>query len=439
MGNLVTPPSIQTLQRALHVKAKGAPGFRFYALYDKVYREDVLRHAYARCKANGGAAGVDGESFEGIEKDGIEHWLGALAKELREKTYRPRPARRVYIPKADGKTLRPLSIPTIRDRTVQTAARLVIEPIFEADLPDEQYGYRQARDAHDAVREVHRLLSSGHRHVVDADLSAYFDTVPHAELLRSIARRVVDRAMLHLLKMWLVAPVEEIDERGRHVRTTRNKDEGRGTPQGSPLSPLLSNVYMRRFVLGWKQRGHEQRFGARVVVYADDLVICCRGDADAAYLALQDLMTRLKLTVNARKTHVRRLPDESFNFLGYTFCRCYSQQTGRAFIGTRPSKASVRRILMDIREKTSKQRTLQSAEDLVAQINRTLVGWANYFRLGPVYGAYRIVDRYTKTRLRRWLHAKHRGGRRWTYPQIERELGLVNLPASRGRFPWAPT
>ncbi len=270
MGNLATPLSVQKLQTTLHVKAKGEPGCRFYALYDKLYREDVLRHAYACCQINGGAAGVDGQRFEDIEAYGLDRWLGELAQQLKERTYQPQVARRVYIPKAHGSGLRPLSIPTIRDRTIQTAARLVLEPIFEADLPDEQYGYRPERDALAAVRRVHRLLTTGYTHVVDADLSAYFDTVPHSELLQSLARRVVDRSMLHLLKMWLETPVEETDERGWNVRTTRNRDEHRGTPQGSPLSPLLSNVYMRRFVLGWKRLGHEKRLGAHIVSYADD-------------------------------------------------------------------------------------------------------------------------------------------------------------------------
>lgn len=437
MGNLVTPLSVQKLQTALHVKAKGEPGFRFYALYDKVYREDVLKHAYARCRVNGGVGGVDGERFEDIEANGLSHWLGELAKELKEKRYRPQAAKRVYIPKQNGLGLRPLSIPTIRDRTVQTAARLVLQPIFEADLPDEQHGYRSERNALTAVRQVHSLLYRGYTQVVDADLSAYFDTVPHSELLKCMARRIVDRQMLHLVKMWLVAAVEETDEQGRITRTTRNRDEKRGTPQGSPLSPLLSNIYMRRFVLGWKHLGHERRYKARIVSYADDLVICCKGSAEMALHAMQDVMTRLKLTVNEEKTHVCRIPEECFDFLGYTIGRCYSPQTGRAFIGTRPSKKSVRRLLGTIREQTARNKTLLTAETMVLEINRMLRGWANYFQLGSVTKEYQLIDRYTTARLRRWLRCKSPGARRWTNESLERELGLLRLPRVRRRFLWA--
>jgi RNA-directed DNA polymerase len=438
--SLTTPPSVQKLQNALHAKAKEASGCRFYALYDKVYRRDILAFAYQCCRDNGGVAGVDGQTFADIERYGVERWLDELAQELKSRTYRPQPVRRVYIPKPDGKQ-RPLGIPIIRDRVAETAAVLVLEPIFETDLQPEQYAYRPDRSALDAVRSVHKLISTGHREVVDADLSSYFDTIPHIELLRSVARRVVDGAMLHLIKMWLKAPVEETDERGHTHRSTRNRDEGRGTPQGSPISPLLSNIYMRRFVLGWRKLGHEQRLKARIVNYADDLVICCRGGAQEALAAMQVMMSRLKLTVNEAKTRVCKLPEEKFDFLGYTFGRCYSPQTGRPYLGTIPSKPRVQRICEAISEATRRSQTQQNTEMLVAKLNRELIGWANYFCLGPVSKAYRVVERHTRRRLRQWLCAKHKlpgtGTARYPDETLHGVFGLVRLSQRTASFPWA--
>ncbi|HEY6306427.1 MAG TPA: group II intron reverse transcriptase/maturase [Candidatus Angelobacter sp.] len=438
--NLATPASVQKLQTALHAKAKEASGFRFYALYDKLYREDVLAFAYQCCKANGGAAGVDDQSFEDIEAYGAERWLDELAQELKSRTYRPLPVRRVYIPKPGGGQ-RPLGIPAIRDRVAQTAAVLVLEPIFEADLPAEQYAYRIDRGALDAVRQVHKLINIGYGEVVDADLSSYFDSLPHADVLKSVARRVVDGAMLHLIKMWLEAALEETDERGNKRRSTRNRDEDRGTPQGSPISPLLSNLYMRRFVLGWKKLGHEQRLKARIVNYADDLVICCRGRGAEALAAMRDMMRRLRLTVNENKTRVCKLPEEKFDFLGYTFGRCYSPQTGRTYMGTTPSKQRVQRVCAAISQATRSSMTPLDVGTLVASLNRLTVGWANYFCLGPVSKAYRSVERHTRRRLRRWLCAKHKvpGGGIKRYPDdtLHDELGLVRLTLRTASLPWA--
>jgi len=247
--SLTTPPSVQKLQTALHDKAKGSPKFRFFALYDKVYRRDVLVFAYDCCKANGGAPGVDGQTFEDIEEYGAGKWLDELAQELRSRTYQPQPVRRVWIPKPDGKQ-RPLGVPAIKDRVAQAAAVLVLEPIFEADLQPEQYAYRSERSALDAVRHVHKLLNTGHEQIVDADLSGYFDSIPHAELLKSVARRIVDGAMLHLIKMWLEAPVEETDEQGKKHRSTRNRDDGKGTPQGAPITPLTQKVILAVWAVG---------------------------------------------------------------------------------------------------------------------------------------------------------------------------------------------
>ena len=438
--SLTTPPSVQKLQTALHEKAKGSPSFRFYALYDKVYRKDVLAFAYECCKANGGAAGVDGQTFEDIAEYGVERWLGELAQELRSRTYRPQPVRRVYIPKPDGKQ-RPLGVPAIRDRTAETAAVLVLEPIFEADLPPEQYAYRPDRSALDAVKHVHKLLNTGHGQIVDADLSGYFDSIPHSDLLRSVARRIVDGAMLHLIKMWLEAPVEETDEGGNQHRSTRNRDEGKGTPQGAPISPLLSNLYMRRFVLGWKKLGHEERLGAHIVNYADDFVICCRGRAEEALATMRDMMSKLKLTVNETKTRVNRLPEDKFDFLGYTFGRCYSPKTGRAYMGTVPSKKRVQRVCAEISDMTGRNRLLLDQEQVVAKLNRTMIGWANYFCLGPVSKAYRAVEQHARKRLRRWLCAKHQ--RPWLafaqFPDatLHDVLGLVRLTTRTRSFPWA--
>ena len=429
--SLTTPPSVQKLQTALHDKAKGSSKFRFYALYDKVYRQDVLVFAYDCCEANGGAPGVDGQTFEDIEEYGVGKWLDELAQELRGRTYQPQPVRRVWIPKPDGKQ-RPLGVPAIKDRVVQTAAVLVLEPIFEVDLQPEQYAYRSDRSALDAVRHVNKLLNTGHGQIVDADLSGYFDSIPHAELLKSVARRVVDRAMLHLIKMWLEAPVEETDEHGKKHRSTRNRDDGKGTPQGAPISPLLSNLYMRRFVLGWKKLGHEKRLGAHIVNYADDLVICCRGRAEEALARMRDIMTRLKLTVNETKTRVSKLPEEKFDFLGYTFGRCYSPKTGRAYLGTVPSRKRVKRVCETISELTGRDQLLLDPEMVVARLNRILMGWANYFCLGPVSQAYRAVDEHAQRRLRQWLCAKHKvpGRAAGRFPKrfLYQVLGLVCLP-----------
>ena len=322
-----------------------------------------------------------------------------------------------------------------------TAMVVVLSPIYEPDLQPEQYAYRTGKNALDAVRHVHTLMKSRHWEVIEADLSGYFDTIPHAELMKSVARRITDRNVLRLIKMWLHAPVEETDERGHRRRTTRNRDEGRGCPQGAPLSPLLANLYMRRFVLGWKVRGYEARFRAKIVNYADDFVICCRGQAEEAMVAMRGMMGKLKLTVNEEKTRICRLPEDSFDFLGYTFGRCYSRGDGRRYIGQRPSKEKVAAICRRISEGTSSSWSFLSEQEQVARLNRLMIGWANYFCQGPVSPAYRRITEHARERVRRWLRQKHkvqgRGYSRFPDTYLHGELGLVQLRLCDRNVPWA--
>jgi RNA-directed DNA polymerase len=432
--------SVEKLQTSLQTKAKAEPAFRFYALWDKVYRKDVLLEAYRRCRANAGASGVDNETFERIEAQGWNGWLGTLREELISGNYSPQPLLRVWIPKSNGGQ-RPLSIPTIRDRVVQMAVVLVIGPIFEADLLPQQYGFRPGLDAKMALRRVYwHVTQHGRREVVDADLRDYFSSIPHGPLMRCLSRRIVDGRILQVIKSWLTAPVVE-SIGGRMVRTAEARRKKRGTPQGGIISPMLANCYFRRFLLAWRGHGHQDELDAYVVNYADDLVICCRpGNAAAALARMSALMTRLGLEVNTAKTRIARLPEESFDFLGYTVGRFFGKG-GRPYIGTQPSKKSVKSLLRRIHARTSSQWYVDEPKNTVARISSMLRGWCGYFDQGPVMDIYEFVRAYTDRRIRHWL-MRRMGQRGVGYRQIPDEylyemLGLYSVPRRRVDLPRA--
>jgi RNA-directed DNA polymerase len=426
--SLATPDNIRRLQQKLYTKAKREPTFRFYQLYDKIYREDILQHAWRRCRDNNGKPGVDGVTFEAIETSGLEEWLRQLGRELHDKTYQPDPVRRVMIPKSGGGE-RPLGIPTIRDRVAQAAAKLVLEPIFEADFEDCAYGYRPRRSALDAVKRVHEGLCQGFTDVVDADLSGYFDSIPHGELLAELERRVSDVHVIRLIRQWLKVPVEDRDDRGQR-RLQGGHGHNRGTPQGGVISPLLANVYMNRFLRAWRTEGKGEAFQARLVNYADDFVILSRGRAAEALEWTRNVMIDLGLTLNERKTRLCQARREPFDFLGYTFGILVYRKDGHTYLGAQPSKKAVGRAKEHVR-KILDSGVVAPWPQVRDRLNRSLRGWCGYFQHGTRTFAYRAVDNYVQTAVRNFLQRRHkvpgRGTRRFPDSTIFEELGVVRL------------
>jgi len=427
--SLATPVKLRRLQEALYTKAKQEPAYRFYLLYDKVYRTDILAHAYALSKQKGGAPGVDGVTFADIEAAGVEPWLAAVQEALRTETYRPHPVRRVLIPKPGGVGERPLGIPVIQDRVVQTAAVLILQPIFEADLEPTAYGYRPGHTALEAVQAVHRALCAGQTEVIDADVSQYFDTIPHADLMQSLARRLCDRRLLRLLKRWLKVPVAE-PTAGGGWRFTGGKRATRGTPQGGVVSPLLANVYMNRYLRVFRLRGLDRRYGARLVNYADDFVVLCRHGAEEVLAQTRRWFTQMGLTLNERKTRVCDGRTEPFTFLGYTFGPLRYRKTGHGYLGAAPAQKAVQRLKGRIRQ-ILRPGNQAPWDEVVRELNPVLRGWAHYFAYGTRLMAYRAVDHYVYERVRHFLRRRHkvpsRGIRRFPAERVFGELGVFQF------------
>jgi len=401
---LQTPEKIRELQRKLYRKAKQEKEYRFYLLYDKIYRLDILNHAYRLVQANKGAPGIDGETFERIEEreGGAERYLEEIAGELKRKSYKPQAVHRVYIPKANGGK-RPLGIPVIRDRVVQMAVKIVIEPIFEADFQDNSYGFRPKRSAHQAVDDVRNHLFKGKTEVIDADISKYFDTIPHDRLMQMVATRIVDKQILRLIKMWLKAPIVEEREDGKK----EHKGNDKGTPQGGVLSPLLANIYLNVLDTLWVIKKVQERLGARLVRYADDSVILCRGNADRILKGVKMVLRDLGLTLNEEKTRVVDARQESFNFLGFTIGMKRGRRTGRIYPHIEPSKKALKHIRSEIKQMTTERYSAIQTEVVIQRVNEVARGWVGYFRYGNCTKAMSALRYYLGYRMRIYLRRKH--------------------------------
>ena len=432
---LLTPGNIRTLQRKLYCKAKQEPKFRFYSLYDKVCRADILNHAYTLVRANKGAPGIDGVSFKSIKQgEGEIHFLRKLEQELKDKQYRCQAVRRVWIPKPDG-SQRPLGIPTVRDRVVQMAVKLVIEPIFEADFCDSSYGFRPKRSAHDAVEAISQALLTGHHLVIDADLSKYFDTIPHTKLLIVVAERISDKAILALLKQWLKAPViEGSDGKGRTV--DGGKENRLGTPQGGVISPLLANLYLHLLDRIWERRNLSWQYGAQIVRYADDLTILCRNRVDKPLEMLKYVLGRCDLRLNDKKTTIVNARKESFDFLGFSFRMRLGRRSGKLYPHIEPSKRSVTRIKARVKELTNRRRTPVPVPDIIYDVNEVIRGWSAYFHYKHSTKVLKKVKRFTEERLRKHLSVRYKiksrtgGYKRFSDSYLYQMLGLYKIPTT---------